>query len=132
MNMPEDDIIQIKNYYTKNGKIKYITEILEKLDLKSLSKFDFIFAGEIIEHIKNTYILLSLIKELLNIEGRGYCGYFTITTSDNIGGSHPQHFRQYNYQSLSKELERYFTITEMTHFYGYNNSWLFLIARGKR
>ncbi|GHU00945.1 hypothetical protein FACS1894186_2700 [Alphaproteobacteria bacterium] len=113
-----------KNAYTKNGKILYVQSLLESIDEQKLGKFDFIFAGEFIEHLKHTKRLFLTAKRLL----RGG-GVFVITTPNNVGGNLPEHYRQYSKESLSAEIAQYFDDFDIFELPAVNDSWPFLMAR---
>ncbi len=110
--------------YDKDGKIVYQTGIFEDMELGE--KFDFIFAGEIIEHVENVERFLKKIQICLSNKGSA-----CFTTPNNIGISQPEHYRQYNKQTLRKQLEKFFTVEKIEELPSINNSWPFLYARVK-
>lgn len=110
------------NLYTKNGKIKYITGLFEETEFQE--KFNFIFAGEIIEHVKNPDIFLEKARNLLGREG-----IICITTPNNIGKEQLEHYRQYNKVDLYNELKSFFEVIKIIELPQINNSWPFLYAK---
>lgn len=111
--------------YTKNGKITYITGLFE--EVKLTQKFDFIFAGEIIEHVEKVRSFLTAIDKCLAENG-----YVCFTTPNNIGKNQPEHYRQYNKKGLEKELKKYFEIIKIEELPAINSSWPFLYAKCKK
>ena len=52
-------------------------------------KFDFIFAGEIVEHVIDVDVFLKAVDSVL-----GENGHVCLTTPNNIGAHLPEHFIQ--------------------------------------
>ena len=111
--------------YNKDGKIVYQTGIFDDMDLEE--KFDFIFAGEILEHVEDVGIFLKKIQACLK-DG----GYACFTTPNDIGISQPEHYRQYNRNTLINELQNFFDVEKVEELPAINNSWPFLYAKVKR
>lgn len=111
--------------YTKNGKITYITGLFEQVNLDQ--KFDFVFAGEIIEHVEKVKPFLKTIDRYLAEDG-----YVCFTTPNNVGKNQPEHYRQYNKTSLEKELKNFFEIIKIEELPAINSSWPFLYAKCKK
>lgn len=127
------DMFSIENYthtnnikpYTKDGKIEYITGLFEEISLTQ--KFDFIFAGEIIEHVENVKNFLLAIDKTLGVNG-----IVCFTTPNNIGKEQPEHYRQFNKITLEKELKKYFNVIKIEELPAINDSWPFLYAKCKK
>ena len=111
--------------YTKGGKITYITGLFEKTILPE--KYDFIFAGEIIEHVEDVKKFLSAIDENLNGEG-----LVCLTTPNNVGKEQPEHYRQYNKNTLHRTLSKYFDVVKIEELPAINSSWPFLYAKCRK
>lgn len=112
------------NKYTLNGKIEYIKALFEDLEMKC--KYDYIFAGEIIEHVYSVELFLNKIKSCLKKSG-----WVCFTTPNNIGRTHPEHARQYNKLGLEIELQTYFSTVIIKELPAINDSWPFLYAKCK-
>lgn len=111
--------------FTKGGKIEYRTGLVEKMKFKE--KFDFIFAGEIIEHVVDVKEFLLVLEKILK-DG----GYICFTTPNNIGISQPEHNRQYDLEALSSELSPFFEIVKIDVLPAINDSWPFLYAKCRK
>lgn len=111
--------------YTKEGKISYITGLFEEVKINQ--KFDFIFAGEIIEHVEKVGRFLDKIDSCLADEG-----YVCITTPNNVGKEQPEHYRQYDKKVLEEELSKYFQVLKIEELPAINTSWPFLYAKCKK
>lgn len=111
--------------YTKQGKIEYLTGIFEKMELKE--KFDFIFAGKIVEHVIDVDVFLKAVDSVL-----GENGHVCLTTPNNIGAHLPEHFRQYDKITLKDKLSQYFEVEKLVELPAINDSWPFLYARCKK
>lgn len=127
------DMFPITNYlhtsdifqYTKNGKIRFLTGLFE--DMTFDHKFDFIFAGEIIEHVMDVKKFLKNIELHLADNGR-----LCLTTPNGVGIDQPEHYRQYRKKSLYHELQRYFEVIKIEELPRINESWPFLYAKCKK
>lgn len=108
--------------YTKDGKITYITGIFEEIPLSE--KFDFIFAGEIIEHVESVKKFLTMIEKYLETNG-----IVCFTTPNNVGIEQPEHYRQYSKETLKKVLSKYFYVIKIEELPAINTSWPFLYAK---
>ena len=108
--------------YTKGGKIQYITGLFEEINLDI--KADFIFAGEVIEHVLDVNVFLKKISAMLKPNA-----WACITTPNNIGGDLPEHHRQYNRRELEETLLKFFKEVEITELPSIGNSWPFLYAK---
>lgn len=127
------DMFSIKEYlhtndiwkYTKEGKITYIKGLFEEVVLDK--KFDFIFAGEIIEHVENVADFLQMVDEKLADNG-----ILCITTPNNIGANLKEHYRQYTVKSLKETLEKFFCVIKIEELPAVNTSWPFLYAKCRK
>jgi len=108
----------------KNGKNRYITGHVEGLELAH--KFEFIFAGEIIEHVLEVDFLLKKIESFLKTEG---CVCFT---TPNDVGELAENSRQYEKYSLNKTLKQYFEVIKIEELPAINKSWPFLYAKCRK
>ncbi len=114
-----------RKYYTKNYQIRYKQGYFEDISA-SLGQFDFIFAGEIIEHVEDPELFLKSVKNNLK-SGATWC----ISTPNAIGGDLPEHNRQFSKKSLNKLLSKYFTKFKIYEIISPGDSWPFLVATGK-
>lgn len=112
-----------KTKYTLSNKIKYITGLFE--NIKFSEKFDFVFAGEIIEHVQDPDRFLNCLTKVLSPHSR-WC----ITTPDNVGIDLEEHNRQFSEESLNILLEKYFQTYHIDHLKSPAGSWPFLVAFG--
>ena len=112
-----------KKRYTLSGKISYITGLFEEIHFQR--KFDFVFAGEIIEHVRNPDVFLNHLVKVLKPNS-----VWCITTPDNIGIELEEHNRQFTDISLYQLLQKYFCNIHIVHLKSPGNSWPFLIATG--
>lgn len=110
-----------KEYYSKNGKIRYIRAFFEEYEF--VDQFDFVFAGEIIEHVLDVNVFLEKFHSV--IKNRGH---FCLTVPDDVGKKQPEHNRQFNYESLNSLLEKYFSDFKIDVLKTPEGSWDFLIA----
>lgn len=111
--------------YTKDGRIKYITGLFEEIDLKQ--RFDFIFAGEIIEHVENVNHFLENVDRHLADDG-----WVCFTTPNSIGKNQPEHYRQYSKEALEIELKNFFRVVKIDELPAINSSWPFLYAKCRK
>ena len=114
---------QNMDFFTKNGRIKYLNAFFE--DYKFEEQFDFIYAGDIVEHVLDVRKFLDKLYSLIKSEGS-----FCIATPNDIGGDHPEHNRQFNYESLNSLLKTYFLNFKIYILKMPTGSWDFLIAYG--
>lgn len=112
-----------RSYYSKKGLIKYKKGIFE--EMVNIGKYDFVFAGEIIEHVLDVNKFLQALRRSLK-PGAHWC----LTTPNNIGRSQPEHNRQFNKSSLTKTLRKYFKNVQVEVLESPGDSWPFLIAYG--
>jgi len=114
-----------KDSYTKNGQITYITAFFE--DYKFTEQFDFVFAGEIIEHVLDVDIFLEKFYSVIKDKG-----HFCLTTPNDIGKGLLEHNRQFNYESLNHALKKYFSDFKIDVLKTPKGSYDFLIAYGRK
>jgi 2-polyprenyl-3-methyl-5-hydroxy-6-metoxy-1,4-benzoquinol methylase len=112
------------NKYTKNGKITYQTGLFEDI-YNTLGSFNFVFAGEIIEHVIDDELFIKALRAVIK-PGGSWC----LTTPNNIGGDLPEHARQYSKDSLSVLLSKYFPSFQIEEIPPIADSWPFLLAYG--
>ena len=117
------DYCEREDYYTKGGKIEYKCGLFEEYDFGK-NKFDFIFAGEIIEHVLSVDIFLQKIIKVMKEDS-----ILAITTPNNIGGDYPAHNRQFDKGSLFQLLNNLFINVIVKELPAINESWPFLYAR---
>lgn len=111
--------------YTLNGKIRYIQGEFEKLG-PVLGVFDFVFAGEVIEHVLDEELFLRAFVKTLKPTS-----HWCITTPNDVGVHLPEHNRQYSIDSLRMLLSRYFNDFEVRVLPSPGDSWPFLVAFGQ-
>ena len=112
--------------YSNRGKILYINGIFEETaDL--LNEFDFVFAGEIIEHVPDVETFLSAFFKKVK---KGGC--WCLTTPNNVGKDLEEHRRQFTKESLYEALRKQTRHLEIEELVSPKGSWPFLIAYGRR
>lgn len=113
-----------RKYYTKDFTIRYKQGYFEDIASK-LEKFDFIFAGEIIEHVQNPDVFIKSLKSTLKPKAR-WC----ISTPNSIGKDLPEHNRQFSKKTLTYLLTKYFKDFRIVELKSPGDSWPFLIVYG--
>ena len=111
-----------KDKYTLGGMISYKTGLFE--DMYIDDKFNFVFCGEILEHVLNPEKFIEKVK--VNIGGGG--GKMAMTTPNNIGKGHSEHLRQFSKTTLYSLLSKFFPIVLVEELPQINDSWPFLYA----
>ena len=115
----------LRKYYTKNYQITYRQGYYEDISA-TLGQFDFIFAGEIIEHVEDPNLFMKSIKQNLK-PGSTWC----LSTPNDVGEDLPEHNRQFSKKSLNALLSKYFTNYKIYEIKSPGDSWPFLIATGR-
>lgn len=110
--------------YINNGKIRYLSGPFESAS-PFLGNYDFVFAGEIIEHVEDADRFVRALQCVLKPNGR-WC----ITTPNDIGLDLEEHNRQFSKQSLHRFLSKYFASFQVDILKSPGNSWSFLVAYG--
>lgn len=108
--------------YSKDGLIEFNTGLVE--DQSFEIQFDFIFAGEVIEHVIFPKKLLTVLTGAMKTDG-----VVVLTTPNDIGANSPEHFRSYSIPSLKKELEVYFLHLKIEIIKTPGDSWDFIYAK---
>lgn len=112
-----------KELYTKNGKIEYFTGLIEELEVEN-DEYDFIFAGEILEHVLDEHEFLKIIQDKVKQGGR-----VVFTTPNNVGGNHREHLRQFKKSELEMLLTQYFEKVDIVILPSINGAWASLYAK---